>query len=249
MSESAHDQFLRTLAHELRTPVSVALVWANLLREGRVSADQVPTALAAIEASLREQKRVVDTMSDAARISAGEVTLDRQRVDVAELLGESLGLIRASAEAKGLVVVEEIAPCGVASLDSDRFRQALSHLLVNAERHTPAGGSIRIAARPTDQAITIDVSDTGVGIDCDLLPHLFAPSMHEARRASALRHSNEHAPRAGLGLGLLIARRIVELHGGTLAAASEGIGRGATFTITLPRVLAGSDAEADRDVA
>ncbi len=226
----SRDQFLRSMSHELRTPVSVTLIWASLLREGRVPPEQVDQALAAIEQSARDQKRIVDMLGDAARVSSGRITLERQPNEVATLLRESLELIATAAELKGVTVKDAIAECGSAALDSDRFRQAISHLLSNALRHTPRGGTISVSSERSGVTAIVRVADSGAGIDPRLLPHLFAPTLHAARADLA---GDGPAP-TGLGLGLAIARRIIELHGGTLIAESAGVGRGATFTMGLP---------------
>jgi signal transduction histidine kinase len=232
--ERARDHFLRAVSHELRTPVSVALVWANLLREKRVPAEQVDTALAAIEQSIRDQKRLVDLLGDAARASSGQIRLDRTEVDLAPIVRESLELIRPMADRRDITIEDAIAPCGSALLDVDRFHQAMSQLLGNAQRHTPVRGRIVVTTSVADSRAMITIRDTGSGVHPDLLPHLFEPLVLVHR--AALRTAGEPPP--GLGLGLLIARRIIEAHSGALRAASDGIGRGTTLTILLPQAAA-----------
>lgn len=226
----SRDQFLRCVSHELRTPVSIALIWSNLLREKRVPPEQVDQALAAIEQSARDQKRLVDLLGDASRVSTGRLTLDRATNDIASLVTDSLELIANAADAKGVRIDATIVECGSARLDSDRFQQAMSHLLSNALRHTPRGGRIAITTRRHGDQTSIEIADSGEGIDPALLPHLFAPTLH-AKRAEL--HADGGAP-AGLGLGLMIAERLIELHGGRLTVASAGRGHGATFTVHLP---------------
>jgi signal transduction histidine kinase len=226
----SRDQFLRCVSHELRTPVSIALIWSNLLREKRVPPEQVDQALAAIEQSARDQKRLVDLLGDASRVSTGRLTLDRVPNDIASLVTDSLELIASAADAKGVRVDATIVECGSARLDSDRFQQAMSHLLSNALRHTSRGGGIAITTRRHGDEASIEIADSGEGIDPALLPHLFAPTLH-AKRAEL--HADGGAP-AGLGLGLMIAQRLIELHGGRLTVTSAGRGHGATFTMQLP---------------
>ena len=233
----ARDQFLRIVCHELRSPLSVGLVWANLLREKRVAEGQVDQALAAIEQSFRDQKRLVDVLGDASRLSSGRIELHLSDCDLATVVGESLDLARGSAETKGVELASSLNASGSVSLDVDRFHQAMSQLLLNAVRHTPAGGSISVVTLSSGLALQVVVRDTGVGIHPQLLAHLFDPLMHAVRAE----FQQPAAPPAGLGLGLLMARRIIELHGGALSATSDGVGRGATFTISLPR------AEGERD--
>jgi signal transduction histidine kinase len=251
---AARDQFLRILSHELRTPVSVGLVWANLLRERRVPQERMDEAFAAIEESFRQQKRIVDLLGDAARISSGRIELCRAPADVATLARESLSLVAAAAERRGVTLVDDIQVSAEADLDADRFHQIMSHLLANAVRHAtrnalggdrPAG-HVTVSTACEGDCILIRIVDDGSGIPGELLAHLFEPSMHAARAAALadaassgelepeLAQALRMASGNGLGLGLALARRLAELHGGTITAASEGLGRGATLCVSFP---------------
>lgn len=228
----SRDQFLRSVSHELRTPVAVTLVWANLLREGKVPQEQIPHALAAIEQSARDQKRLVDLLGDAARVSSGRITLHRAANEIAPLIRESLELIADQAQAKGVTIEDAITDVGSASIDADRVRQALSHLLSNALRHTPKDGRITVATTGGDETVSISVRDTGSGIDPRLLPHLFAPTLHAVR---ATIDEERGGAGGGLGLGLQMASRLAALHGGAVTATSDGPGRGTQVVMTLAR--------------
>jgi signal transduction histidine kinase len=229
------DAFLRSLVHTLRTPVSVTLAWVTLLRGDRLDPAQRSEALAAIEESAREQGRVIDRLGDAARLLGGRVGLDRQATDMAALLEESVALIGERAAERGVHVrcdASGISGC-TAAVDADRLRQALSHLFANALNATRRGGAITISSRLSDDRIAIAVGDDGCGIDPRLLPHCFASDLH-AVRAELERSGDATLAAGGVGLGLMMVRRIAELHGGHASLESDGVGRGATATITLP---------------
>jgi PAS domain S-box-containing protein len=222
------DQFLAMLSHELRQPLNTMLGWVRILRTGQASAPQRDRALEAIERSTRAQARMIDDLLDIARIEAGKLTLDRRPVTVGSLVAETVDSLQHEARAKGLTIEAHLDPgAAIVSADADRLRQVLVNLIGNAIKYTPSGGHVRVDLAPGDGVVQVVVRDTGVGIERDFLPRVF-----ERFRQADWRQAGTQG---GLGLGLAIVREIVEMHGGAVEAQSEGPGRGATFTVTLPR--------------
>jgi len=221
------DEFLAMLSHELRQPLNIVFGWARTLRTREATASQQERALDAIERSARAQGRMIDDLLDVARIAAGKFTLERRQVAVGPLIAEAAESLQPDAKAKGVTVETELdSTAGVVSGDPDRLRQVLVNLIVNAIKFTPAGGHIGVRLAADGDVLRITVEDTGAGIDRDLLPHVFERFRQADRRGAG--------SQGGLGLGLAIVRQIVDMHGGTAEARSDGPGRGATFTITLP---------------
>ena len=238
MNADARDQFLRSVCHELRTPIAVALTWAQLLREGPLPPERTREALDAIERSLREQQRLVDRLADVARLSGGRIDLDRQRVDLATVVREAVEGVRERASARGIAIDERIAPCGEAFIDVDRFHQAMGCLLDNAERHclqAPGRGRITVGVERVDAGkASVTIEDDGTGIASELLPWILDPSLPARRAAMGERATGRGGPRPGLCLGLVVARCVAELHGGSLEVASDGLDRGARCRLVLP---------------
>jgi PAS domain S-box-containing protein len=225
----AKDQFLAVLSHELRTPLNTILGWLQMLRGGRLEAAQHERALDAIERGTREQARMIDDLLDLSRIAAGKMQLDARPLDLAPLIDEAVESLLPQARAKGLALEARVGPAGgPVSADADRMRQVLRNLLVNALKFTPAGGRVDVEVATADDGLRIVVRDTGVGIEPDLLPHVFERFRQADWRTAGTR--------GGLGLGLAIVREIVDMHGGAVEARSEGPGRGAEFVVTLPLV-------------
>jgi two-component system CheB/CheR fusion protein len=226
------DEFFATVSHELRTPLSAILIWSKMLREkamGREPVDSEPLreGLEAIEKSAAAQKQLVDDLLDTARITAGKMRLEVGDTDPAPLIREAIESIAPTAEAKGVSIDADLGPDGgVVSIDPHRIRQVIWNLLINAVKFTPSGGRVTVGLSRRAREIAIKVTDTGRGIAPDFLPHIFTP----------FRQAEPPATRAydGLGLGLAISRQLVELHGGSIEAKSDGEGRGATFTVLLP---------------
>gem|GEM_PF-2180395 len=229
------DEFLATLSHELRTPLTPILGWAQILQRGERSDTQVVQAAEAIERNARAQNKIVDDLLDMSRIVSGKVRLDVQSVDLAQVVANSLDTVAAAAQARGIELHSEIEP-GVPPMPADphRLQQVLWNLLSNAIKFTGDGGQVRIALRRVPGAVEIAVSDTGQGIAPDFLPHVF-----ERFRQADSSNTRQHA---GLGLGLSIVKQLVELHGGTVRARSQGKGQGAVFVVNLP--VRGADADA-----
>ncbi len=220
------DDFLATLSHELRTPINAILGWAQILQMGGLTPDRVHRGLETIVRNSRLQAQLVEDLLDVSRIVTGGVRLDIQQVDVRQVVDHALDAVRPGAEAKQLAVSAVVDPGLTTSADPVRLQQVLWNLLSNGVKFTPRGGSVRVLAHRAGAEMEISVTDSGVGIQSDFLPHVF----ERFRQAD----SSPTRERGGLGLGLAIVRHIVELHGGTVSAASEGRGHGTTFTVRLP---------------
>ena len=221
------EQFLMTISHELRTPLTAIAGWARMLVEGAVAEGQRDKALLTIERNARAQTRLVDDLLDMSRAITGKLRLDLRVVDVADIVRQAVEAAMPAAQARGIDVQMTIAPhMGAIQADPDRLQQIVWNLLSNAVKFTPSGGRVSVTAAPHGHEIAIAVSDTGVGITPEFLPHVFE-RFRQQEGGSARRFG-------GLGLGLAIARNLVELHGGSIAVESEGTGRGATFTVRLP---------------
>jgi signal transduction histidine kinase/CheY-like chemotaxis protein len=224
------DEFLATLSHELRTPLNAILGYARLLRAGGIPEDRQPSALQAVERNAVALTQIVEEVLDVSRIVAGKIRLNVQQVNLAQVLSEAVATVTPAADAKGLrlqMLLDESAP--PVSGDPDRLQQVAWNLLSNAVKFTPRAGRIQVRLERVNSHLEITVSDTGIGIAREFLPHLF-----ERFRQADSRPSREHG---GLGLGLAIARHLVELHGGRISAASGGEGHGATFRVRLPAMI------------
>ena len=226
----AKDEFLAMLSHELQTPLNVILLWATLLRSGGLDPPATARALEIIEEHARAQHRMIVDLLDVNRIVAGKLTLDVQPVDLADAMDRSIESLRPTAEAKGVSVSAELdRGLGLVICDPHRVQQIVWNLLSNAVKFTPEGGRVEVALAQDGDRASITISDTGQGITRDFLPHVFE-RFQQAESGLTRAHG-------GLGLGLAIVRHLVELHGGTVTASSEGEGKGATFTVRLPLVL------------
>jgi PAS domain S-box-containing protein len=243
----AKDEFLMTLSHELRTPMTSILGWARLLPTLSPEDEGFRAGIAAIGRSAELQATLIDDVLDVSRIMSGKLRLNVENVDMSQLFVASLDSVRPSADAKGVTVTSELDPAiGPIVGDPARLQQVIWNLLTNAVKFTPRGGLVRLSARATASHVQLTVSDTGEGIEPGFLPHIF-----EAFRQAEGPTTRTHG---GLGLGLSIVRYIVEAHGGTISAESHGRGLGATFTVTLlTGVLRPTVAEpvsaSERDVA
>jgi len=222
----AKDEFLGVLSHELRAPLQGVLGWITLLREGRLDPAQQAHAYEAIERCARRQMQVVDDLLDVARIVAGTFTVESRSLELSEVARRLVEEFRPLAAQRGIEFESSISDCGVTFGDPERLRQVLANLLSNALKFTPASGTIGVRCEKVGDEVVFEVTDTGEGIRPQFLPHVFE-QFRQADGSSSRRHG-------GLGLGLAITRRIVELHGGVITAESPGLGRGATFTVRLP---------------
>jgi PAS domain S-box-containing protein len=221
------DEFVSTLSHELRTPLTAIVGWVGLMRARRDDAATIDRGLDVIERNANSQARLVEDVLDVSRIVTGKLRLDLERVNFAELISAAIEAVGPSAVAKGVTLSSEIQN-GMPTMmgDAGRLQQVVWNLLTNAIRFTPRGGRVIVRSRTEGSAIHLEVADTGQGIDRAVLPFIF----------DRFRQGDSSSTRAhgGLGLGLAIVRHLVEMHGGTVRAESEGIGHGATFTVTLP---------------
>lgn len=228
------DEFLANLSHELRNPLNAILGWTQILRSKRSDEALVVRAIETIDRNTRLQAQLIDDLLDVSRIERGKFSIELQPVDLAALIETAVDARRPAADAKAIPLETEIdaAPLLISG-DPVRLHQVVDNLLGNAIKFTDQGGRIRVRVTPLDGQAEIHVIDTGRGIAADFLPHVF----DRFRQAV-----QDRATATGLGLGLAIVRAIVELHGGTVTAASEGEGRGATFTVRLPLVTDASPA-------
>ena len=227
LDQSVHmkDEFLATLSHELRTPLNVIMLWSRVLRDAPDDGHKAD-AVDAIVRAAEVQHRLIEDMLDSTRIAAGKLRLELRETDLASIVHSAADAIRQTAESKGVRLELEVGPVGLVMADAERLHQVLWNLLNNAVKFTPSGGSVRTEVRQIEGLAEIRVVDTGVGIAPDFLPLMF----DRFRQAEQTRRS----PGSGLGLGLAISRQLVELHGGSIHASSEGLDKGATITVRLP---------------
>lgn len=223
----AKDLFLATLSHEMRTPLSTILMAAQTLSRMEGVDPIVAHATAAIERAVKAQARLVDDLLDISRIVAGKLLLDLGPVDFASVVENAVETTRPAAAAKSLRLDVQIEHTDRAVYgDSARLQQVIHNLLTNAVKFTPHGGTISVSVRRMNGSVELVVSDTGIGIEPDLLPHLFSRFVQG--------DSTITRTHGGLGLGLSIVRHLVEMHGGSVRAESEGRGKGATMRVSLP---------------
>jgi PAS domain S-box-containing protein len=223
------DQFLATLSHELRTPLNAILGWVFLMKQGSVKPELQKEGVLVIERNARAQSSLIADLLDISRIVAGKLRLEPQPLDFLSCLKSAMNNVRASSEEKGVRLVSLIDASNLVRIamhgDPARLEQVLSSLLVNAIKFTPANGRIEVSVEASDSLVRLTVSDTGTGIEPEFLRRLFD---RFSQADESLRKDR------GLGLGLTISRHIVELHGGKIFAMSDGLGKGASFTIELP---------------
>jgi signal transduction histidine kinase/ActR/RegA family two-component response regulator len=220
------DDFLSTVSHELRTPLNAILGWASMLRAGSVDPSRSARAIEAIFNNATRQGRLIEELLDVSKIIAGRASVELEDVDLGENLRGAVESMMPLAARESLDI-HFVPPQGIqVHADPRRLEQIFLNLLSNAVKFTPAGGKIEVAAMTIDRSARVRVTDSGAGIAPDFLPHVF----------ERFRQADSSATRGvgGLGLGLFIAQQLIEAQGGTIEAASEGPGRGATFTVTLP---------------
>jgi PAS domain S-box-containing protein len=223
----AKDEFISLVSHELRSPLNSILGYNRMLRSNPHDAEQVSQSCDIIERSARTQLQLIEDLLDTARIASGKLRLDMRPTDIVIVLDNALDVVRPAAEAKGVSLRTRYDPRPeVVAGDSVRLQQVIWNLLSNAIKFTPKGGRVELWLERKGEDICIFVGDTGVGIEPEFLPHVF-DRHRQADPSSSRRYS-------GLGLGLTLAKHLVELHGGTIEVTSEGIGFGSTFTIRLP---------------
>lgn len=227
VSESrAKDLFLGNVAHEMRSSLHVMLGWIQLLREGSQTADMKVRGFQILERNVALQAKLIEDLLDLSRIISGKLELDPRRVDLAELVGFAIDATRPAAAAKQLQLTAELEPVGHIMGDAQRLQQVVYNLLGNAVKFTGPAGRIHVGLTRDNSRARILVQDTGVGIDPELLPSVF----DRFRQASSVKKGRS----SGLGLGLPIAKHLVELHGGVITVRSNQPEPGTTFEISLP---------------
>ena len=223
------DEFLTMISHELRSPLNIVLGYTRLMRSSPDDGEFVTHAAAIIERNARAQLQIVEDLLDSARVITGRLRLEAQPTDLAPAIEAALGAIRPAAESKGVQLISHFGPQPEMVLgDVDRLQQIVWNLLSNAVKFTPDGGRVELRTDSDAERVRIIVSDNGEGIESEFLPYVF----------DRFRQADTSVTRrfGGLGLGLSLVKQLTELHGGTISAASEGAGRGATFIVTLPRL-------------
>ena len=235
-ADRAKDEFMAVLSHELRTPLNAVYGWAKMLQSGQIRDDALAEhAKNAIVRNADVQMQLVDDLLDLSRITTGKLRLETRRLQLPVVLAEAIDAVRPAAEAKGIRIDSTIDDAVPPILgDSARLQQILWNVLMNAVKFTPAGGRVHVELRRASSDLEIIISDTGEGIDADVLPHVF----ERFRQGD----SSSTRPHSGLGIGLALVKHLVELHGGTVHARSAGKDQGATVTITLPAAPADSPA-------
>jgi signal transduction histidine kinase len=237
----AKDEFLATLSHELRTPLNAILGWAQLLAGGQLAGETAARAVEIIERNTRLQAQLIDDLLDISRIITGKLRLEQQVVAVRAIVDAAVESVLPAATAKRITIVREFEERRNAIFcDTARMQQILWNLLSNAVKFTPPGGRVIVAERREAGDVVLAVTDSGIGIEPEFLPHVF-DRFRQQDPGSTRNHG-------GLGIGLSIVRHLVELHGGTIEATSPGAGLGATFTFRVPvsPVTADDDREAGR---
>ena len=220
------DEFLATLSHEIRTPLNAVLGWTRILKSRALEPKTVERAVEVIDRNASAQLTLVSDLLDMSRIATGKLRLDVTTVDLEPLTIAALDVVRPAADAKNVRIVADLAHVPPVSGDADRLSQVIWNLLSNAVKFTENGGTVTIALNAEGGQVWLVVADTGQGIDAAFLPHVFE-RFKQADASSSRRHG-------GLGLGLALVRELVELHGGTVRAHSEGANQGSELIVTLP---------------
>jgi signal transduction histidine kinase len=220
------DEFLATLSHELRNPLAPIRAAVEIMRLAQSDTALAEKARATIERQLLHLVRITDDLLDVARITQNRVELRRERLDLRSVVDAAIEACRPMIDAQGLALTLDVPPQPLwVVADATRLAQAFSNLLNNAAKYTERGGQIRVSMATADNTASVTVADTGLGIDPRMLPLVFEMfTQLQAHRDRA---------QGGLGIGLTLAKRLIELHGGTIEAQSEGVGRGSRFTVRL----------------
>ena len=221
------DEFVALVSHELRTPTHTIAGWARMLENRALTPDRIDTAMSAIIRSSESLSQLLDDLMDTSQLVSGRMRLAIDVIDVRDVIRDAIDTVRLSAENKGVILTNDVQqglPLTTRG-DAGRLKQVVWNLLANAIKFTPKGGHVTISVIAADRGLRIEVRDTGRGIDAAFLPYVFQRFRQAAPSPERQR---------GLGLGLAIVRHLVELHGGTVTAYSDGRGRGATFVIELP---------------
>jgi PAS domain S-box-containing protein len=221
------DDFLATLSHELRTPLNAILGYARMLRTGVMGPEKQGRALEVLERSAVSLTQIVEDVLDVSRITSGKIRLNLQPVKLQVVVNDAVATVLPAAEAKGIAIVTDLDPdVPIVRGDPDRLQQVVWNLMSNAVKFTPTSGRVEVRVTRSDGCARVSVTDTGIGFAPEFAPHMFE-RFRQADSGFARTHG-------GLGLGLAIARHLIEMHGGTIDASSEGTGKGATFSVELP---------------
>ena len=232
----AKDEFISTVSHELRTPLNTIRLWSRMFVSGKVQGKEVIEGGRMIDRAALAQQQLIDDLLDVSRMVSGNLRLAMRSTDLASTVSSAIDAIRALADSRRISLeVSLSSEVGHVVVDPDRIQQVVWNLLANAVKFTPEGGHIAVSMRRVSETVEIEVSDSGMGIRRDFLPHIF-DRFRQGDSGSSRRY-------AGLGLGLAIAKQLTESHGGTIRAQSEGEGCGATFTVYLPLERQDSSAE------
>jgi len=224
------DEFLSTLSHELRTPLTAIMGWSNLLLHHEVDTSKYQQAIETIARNADSQCQLIDDLLEVSRIITGKLRLDFAACELQPVIQAAAESVRPTAEAKGVGLELMLEPqVGPVSGDQERLQQVVWNLLSNAVKFTPTGGAVRVCLQRINSHVEIVVTDSGAGIHPDFLPHVF-DRFRQADGSTTRAHG-------GLGLGLAIVRHLVELHGGVAIADSDGLGKGAKFTVRLPSMI------------
>jgi signal transduction histidine kinase len=221
----AKDEFLATVSHELRTPLNAILGWAQMLRSDKLPADQIRHGISVIERSARAQTQLIDDLLDVSRIVSKRLRIAREPVALVEVIDTALDAVGPQAAAKQVEIETDLSDSGVVLGDPRRLEQVVWNLAWNAVKFSQTSGKVSVRLKRVDRQMVLSVTDTGVGISSAFLPYVFEWFRQEDARSRS---------QSGLGLGLGIVRHLVQLHGGSVRAESGGLGKGATFTVTLP---------------
>ncbi|HEV2836355.1 MAG TPA: CHASE domain-containing protein [Pyrinomonadaceae bacterium] len=228
-SNRLKDEFLATVSHELRTPLTAILGWSRLLEDGGLDHDLAQQAVDTIWRNAKAQAQIVDDILDVSRVITGNLYLDLHPIEVAPIVENAINVVRPTADAKSIRIETQVDTTpAMVSGDANRLQQVIWNLLSNAVKFTNSGGRVQVTVSQANSAVEISVTDTGQGIRREFLPYVF--DRFSQADSTTTRHHG------GLGLGLAIARHLVEIHGGTIRAQSRGESQGATFTITLPLI-------------
>ena len=221
------DEFLATVSHELRTPLSAILGWSMMLKNKSLEESETKRALEVIERNAKAQGEIIGDLLDISQIVTGKFAIEKERVEVGEIIQTTAEALRPQAETKSirLTVLLDEAEFYIVG-DDQRLRQIVWNLASNAVKFTPDSGAVEIRAKRRAANLEMTVTDSGIGIEKDFLPYIF-DKFRQADASTTRAHG-------GLGLGLSIVRHLAELHGGSVSAASEGTGKGAIFTLQLP---------------
>jgi|GEM_PF-457139 len=224
------DDFLATVSHELRTPLTAMIGWVKMLRTGRLSPEKHAKALETVDRNTQAQAQLIEDLLDVSRIISGKLRMETQPVHLVDVVQAALESVRPAADAKTIRLQAELKPGGDLVMgDAGRLQQVVWNLLSNAVKFSPGGSRVGVRLRRVEASVEVTVTDEGPGIPADFLPHIFE-RFRQLEGGTTRRHG-------GLGLGLAIVRHLVEMHGGTVHAASGGLGLGATFTVHLPSAL------------